>query len=447
VIYNVNSTASKEIAQYYAHKRGIPIEQLLGIDVPQVETLPRERYDEAVTPAVRAFLGRHEWGGRIRCLVTCYDVPLRIASRAATGEEHRQADDLEERWQTVILRLRDLVARIRDADGDDAGMSPPAGRDDEKPRFDRETLPKLFQEYQEELQKLAARHNTLTGDALITARRRTFDFVVQAEGAEGLVNRAPTADDVSSNVAVRIRQMRDRVVGNLKKAAELLAGRTQAGLDEAWPIISDTRGLFGEASVLHKRITSLRGEETSASFDSELALVFWNNYDLSGWQYNNLCYKYHDGVDALEPGVSARRTIMVARLDAPTPEVVRRMIDASIEVEQGGLKGTFYIDARGLERSSGLFKYDDDLMRLAQIVRERTTMSLRLDVRSDVFQPGDCPDAALYCGWYSLSNYVDAFDFVPGAVAIHMASFELVSLRDDRKRYWCKELLSDVRGH
>ena len=60
-----------------------------------------------------------------------------------------------------------------------------------------------------------------------------------------------------------------------------------------------------------------------------------------------------------------------------------------------------------------------------------------------MFGPGDCPGAALYCGWYSLTKYVDAFDFVPGAVAVHIASFELVSLRDDSKGYWCKELLKD----
>ncbi len=39
--------------------------------------------------------------------------------------------------------------------------------------------------------------------------------------------------------------------------------------------------------------------------------------------------------------------------------------------------------------------------------------------------------------------YVDAFDFVPGAVAFHIASSEAVSLRDPRKKYWCKQLLED----
>ena len=42
---------------------------------------------------------------------------------------------------------------------------------------------------------------------------------------------------------------------------------------------------------------------------------------------------------------------------------------------------------------------------------------------------GNDPDAALYCGWYSLAKYVDAFDWKPGAVAYHLASSEAHTLR------------------
>jgi len=442
VIYNTNTAASREIAQYYAFRREIPVEQLIGLDLPTVETLSRVQYERKVIPMVREALGRHEWGGRIRCLVTCYDVPLRIGSRPPADDERRLADRLEDRWRQAVIQLRELVDGIR---GSDADPSIRPGRIIDPPALkpDRQTLPDLFTIYQEELSKRAARHETLAGETLVEARRQSFEFIVRAEGAEGLTNRAPNAGGVTSNVALRIRQMRERIGADLKRAAALLASQTQPDLEEALPIVADTRGLFGVASVLQKRIKSLRGEDTSAAFDSELALVLWDPYDLSGWQFNDLCYRYRDGLDVLEGDSSRQKTLMVARLDAPTPDLVREMISTSIEVESRGLKGTFYIDARGLSRDTGLFEYDDDLMRLAKIVRRHSAMPLRLDARSEVFQPGDCPDAALYCGWYSLSKYVDAFDFVPGAVAIHIASFELVSLRNDRMDYWCKELLKD----
>jgi uncharacterized protein (TIGR03790 family) len=58
-----------------------------------------------------------------------------------------------------------------------------------------------------------------------------------------------------------------------------------------------------------------------------------------------------------------------------------------------------------------------------------------------LFAPGSCPQTALYCGWYSVGRYVDAFEFVEGAVGFHVASFEAVSLRDPNSTQWCPALL------
>jgi uncharacterized protein (TIGR03790 family) len=60
-----------------------------------------------------------------------------------------------------------------------------------------------------------------------------------------------------------------------------------------------------------------------------------------------------------------------------------------------------------------------------------------------LFLSGQCPDAALYCGWYSLAKYVPAFEWVPGAVAYHMASAEAATLRDPGSEVWCKKMLEN----
>jgi uncharacterized protein (TIGR03790 family) len=49
--------------------------------------------------------------------------------------------------------------------------------------------------------------------------------------------------------------------------------------------------------------------------------------------------------------------------------------------------------------------------------------------------------AALYCGWYSLASYVDAFQWQPGAVGYHIASSECVTLKREKSRVWCKMML------
>src|SRR4029079_16004913 len=48
---------------------------------------------------------------------------------------------------------------------------------------------------------------------------------------------------------------------------------------------------------------------------------------------------------------------------------------------------------------------------------------------------------ALYCGWYSLANYVDCCQFEPGAVAYHIASSEAGTLRNPSRGQGCKTLL------
>src|SRR5258705_1880591 len=76
--------------------------------------------------------------------------------------------------------------------------------------------------------------------------------------------------------------------------------------------------------------------------------------------------------------------------------------------------------------------------------RRRHTRCLS-DWSSDVCSSDlSCTDCALYCGWYSLANYVDCCRFVPGAVAYHIASAEAVTLRNPQTKQWCKNLLDQI---
>lgn len=182
--------------------------------------------------------------------------------------------------------------------------------------------------------------------------------------------------------------------------------------------------------------------ETRAALDSELALIFWKPYELVRWQPNLL----HDalrGRVVIPPGV----TLMTCRLDGPTPESVRKMIDASVEVEEKGLSGTAYFDARGMRsvgpKPSAYAVYDEAIRQTAAMAEGHGVKTL-LNNREALFgQEGQqrCPDAMLYCGWYSLGKYIGAFDWVPGAVGYHVASAEAVSLR--KGDYWCKRMIDD----
>ena len=69
-------------------------------------------------------------------------------------------------------------------------------------------------------------------------------------------------------------------------------------------------------------------------------------------------------------------------------------------------------------------------------------MPVEVEGSQKLFQPGDCPQAALYCGWYKLGRYVDAFEWQKGAVGYHIASSECVTLRGS-SQVWCKRMLED----
>jgi uncharacterized protein (TIGR03790 family) len=186
--------------------------------------------------------------------------------------------------------------------------------------------------------------------------------------------------------------------------------------------------------------------ETGASLDSELALVHWpDDYELLRWQPNYLRAGYEQS-----PWPKAFPTLMVARIDAPTLALAKGLIDAAIATEKNGLSGKAYFDARGMGKLDvaspppGSYEdYDRALLVAEKAVREQTTIETTLNSSPDLFRPGDCPDAALYCGWYSLAKYVDAFTWNRGAVAYHLASSEAETLRDPGSQEWCKKLIED----
>ncbi len=183
--------------------------------------------------------------------------------------------------------------------------------------------------------------------------------------------------------------------------------------------------------------------DTRAAVDSELALVLTDDYPLEGWLPNPYFLGFHE-----QPTLLKRDAVlMVSRLDGPDPATVRRLVDDALLAEKEGLQGRAYFDARWPKpagnKLEGYALYDASLHAAAENLRKIGRMEVRLDERNELFQPGDCPKAALYCGWYSLGQYVDAFDWVRGAIGFHIASSECVTLKQKDSQVWCKRMLED----
>ena len=193
---------------------------------------------------------------------------------------------------------------------------------------------------------------------------------------------------------------------------------------------------------LRLRIDGINGRETGASVDSELALALFDKYELYRWQ-PNILNKDASDLDPVRLARARIAVLMVSRLDGPSPDIVRGLVDKAIAAEETGLKGTAYIDSRGRGGKDLYSDYDRSLRNLAAFTRSKMQIPAKEERTEQLFKPNSCPQTAIYCGWYSVRKYIDAFDFVDGAVGYHIASFEAVNLRDPNTGQWCASLLED----
>jgi uncharacterized protein (TIGR03790 family) len=183
-------------------------------------------------------------------------------------------------------------------------------------------------------------------------------------------------------------------------------------------------------------------EESHAAVDSELSLLWHEKHELRRFMVNPLNFQITPEERESQPPM-----LMTCRLDGPNVELVKRLIDQAVETEAKGLDGKVYVDARGLKYTPpdgyAYGGYDESMREMAALLEQEGKLTVTLNDKPELFASGECTDCAMYCGWYSVGNYVDCCRFVPGAIAWHLASFEAVSLRDPKSKQWCKNLLVD----
>jgi len=290
------------------------------------------------------------------------------------------------------------------------------------------------------------RIDTVREESISWAR---YEKEVQAPVREHLASRGESDPSIRCVLLMYGVPLRVNGSGATREEAQMLRElrQTRSHLQERLDQKSGQGGAQGLRRKLEQVEKALRQErrrqDKRASLDSELALVRAEDYSRSMWLQNPYCLMY--GHDA-ELALSRDQVLMTCRLDGPTPEIVKRMIEDSIHAEEEGLDGTACFDARwekpDKERVRGYRRYDKSLYAAAKRVRQLSGLDVVLENTPKLFQPGDCPSTALYCGWYSLGEYVDAFDWEPGAVGYHIASSECATLKGDSK-VWCKRILED----
>jgi len=445
VVYNRNVPDSQNVASYYAEKRQVPLDNLVGVEVTPKEEMSRADFDQNLTPPLRDRVQKLQAQGRAPAILLVYGIPIRVGPVPPTKADQAFKELATQKVSEYQKQVQELALRL-------IQLTPPSPALPGKPGWNESpkklTIPpqQILEMAQQACQRGAAYLQKQPTAADEKKRSEIMSLLVKLRGVspEGQALMARTTQRRDRHLPLRQREFLGLNQDNEAEVEEgMFRGILPDTAQKTAAAIGSTRGLMGELKFWYEGRQQYEKPQTMAAVDSELTLISAGPYQKIGWLPN----PFNFGFNRL-PFIREVRahTVMVGRLDGPTPAIARRLVDDALEVEKTGLTGVFYIDARGLTGKSAygnLAWFDQRLIHLYDLVKKRSDLPVVLDRSPSLFPPGSCPDAALYCGWYSLTKYVPAFKWNKGAVGYHVASYEASTLKQPGSNAWCKRTLEE----
>lgn len=419
LVVNVRQPEGKSLAEHYASVRKVPDGRIIEIDVEDQFATSFESYRDSILNPIRSELEARGLKEKVKCLVLFYGVPLRVDQSLPESTSKSEMDQLTSMAgrvrEQVIPALQGIerLARTLDPSFRENVVWTPAGM--EKRAID------AIASCEKSIRYIKGPDQRTRRNELARARQMLESPAVVPElGAP----QKPTTKPTQERIVELSRHQDDPVAREeLRRLAHFSGGK------------------IGLLSVLETQKAAIGPENTDASVDSEITLLWHDSVARKGWIVNPF---------SISPDpVSPEQAIMVSRLDGPNPDVVRRMIDRPVAVEQEGLSGPIVLDARGIEAkgdnaSIGTYGwYDQSIRNLESILKSAGVSDVIFDNAEPLMPNGSGKDAAIYLGWYALRRYSPTCSFRPGAIGVHIASLELNWMRDETDGSWCKGLLRD----
>jgi uncharacterized protein (TIGR03790 family) len=430
VVYNKNLQASKELAAYYGERREVPADNLIGLPLPDGEFISRPDFERQLAAPLRQKLATEEMRGKIHGMVLIYGVPLKVGPETVLPAGW--LDSLSAQKSALAGQMNALLSRLEKI------LELPAEKAPAYPS--EEDLQKRWQRVEGQLSGWQQQHGL---DQDFTARSAEVQtMIVRLNGLAPIARnllpkRGKNIDPASLDRVIFVSSLFDQQLGLFS-----FEGITGDNLFSALSLQQVNYGLLGAYALLNGQQQLSPIEESAASVDSELSLLLRGPFRVGRWLANPLSTQF-DGFPGIEH--LRRDTLMVCRLDGPSPAIVRRMIGDSLAAEKEGLSGNFYIDARGLgtgdQEKDFYAEYDRRLKALYEQIKDNSPLPVVFDDKAELFAADSRLPAALYVGWYSLAEYVDAFAWQRGAIGFHVASAEARTLHDANSNVWCKRML------
>lgn len=436
IVANATNPDSLAVARHYAAQRNIPSEHIIPLTLPFRDTISRQEYEDLVVMPLRRALEDRTLHPSVRVIVTTYGVPLRVEAPHLSEEEHRRLTDAQQVVKTSRTRLEHLKQQFEQLVPESSrpqATSPFPAQDILETARTAALVSQVDQTWRTALDRLRQQQGP-------SSERPAQELLhlTQQYGGWGIMLQKETRSDASeapdTPQAAAWRALLDRS-GPLWAGLGLHPITSHRPLLYRWAErLFGVRGMLELASAEVDRLTYTYAD---ASLDSELSLLWWDRdlYPVA-WRWNNPLFQDHVLSSDQLP------ILMVSRLDAPTPELAKSLVDRALQAEHTGLNGIVYFDARGLQPDGAIDTYghyDHSLREAAALVKEKSSYHVVLDVSEPTLAA--VPNVALYIGWYKLRAYDDVFSFNPGAVGYHMASAESLTVHDRGERGWCKNAL------
>ena len=211
LVVNQSDPISRRIAEYYVHKRAIPLANVCRIETPPEETISWEVYRKQVEAPVAACLARGRLAEKILYIVTTLGVPLRVSGPGSGPGGESAALDSE---------LTLLYSRMKGVPFRRAGVVP-------NPFFKRLDEPFAHPRF----------------PIYLVTRLAGYDF----EDVRGLVDRALAARN-RGRFVIDLKDDDDKPGNEWLRTAALLLPAARVVFDESTQVLTGQREVIGYAS-------------------------------------------------------------------------------------------------------------------------------------------------------------------------------------------------------
>ena len=300
------SPRSRELARFYAERREVPTSQICLIDVEPGVNLDRNEWNRRVRPAIRRWIGANDLQGKLRCLVTTWDVPLKIGRESAVSEDRKLF--LKGMRKVQFDRLNDVIGQVREVLTSETV---------ENERLEEETaIAEVANKLQSEFKSAGGRISTEQNRTKATRENQKLSqLFVRTTGVTGLVKQLSNPkQNLNADQAKQLQQLQGRLAGLQEGLLAMTTLPESVSRDEQiLGVLLLSGGILKCITWIDQQLKLLQKNETYASFDSELSLIYWPAYPLSRWVSN---FEHHrfDGREVR----NLRPVLMVSRCEVLT---------------------------------------------------------------------------------------------------------------------------------